>query len=208
MELSREEQLSSLSIVDREERPAARYKENFSYDFLRENFEQPQWKMTLDLDPEAMRNGAPLTVLLSALEQIPGISNQLNRIETVLAELYANALDHGVLRMQSREKDSPAGFAKFYQQRKAKLAELTEGSIHFELRYIAQSGGGKLIIRIEDSGDGFDYRLFQSGRELSGKKMTVPYGRGLTLVNSLCDSLCHYGRGNIVKVTCCWSTVH
>jgi hypothetical protein len=46
------------------------------------------------------------------------------RIYMVLAELFFNALDHGLLKLDSRLKETPQGFGEYYSQRTKRLADL------------------------------------------------------------------------------------
>lgn len=171
---------------------------------------KPQWRMTLELDAKAIKQGSPIKMLLEAIKYIPGVTSQIGRIETVLAELYTNALDHGVLKLDSIGKDSSQGFASFYRLRKKKLALLKKGFIHIELDCFFEHGGGYLQIGVKDSGRGFDYSNKNSQINLHAKTdmPIMPHGRGLTLARSLCDSLIYHGCGNKVTAICSWKTAH
>jgi len=104
----------------------------------------------------------------------------------VLSELYSNALEHGVLGLDSALKRDAAGFARYYQERGERLSHLESGFIRVHLQVVsADQGGqsGRLTIRVEDSGDGFDVQrvlaLPPVVNELSG--------RGLRLVRELSE---------------------
>ncbi len=45
---------------------------------------------------------------------------------SVLSELFANAIEHGLLKLDSSLKDDPDGFLTFYQQREECMEELDE----------------------------------------------------------------------------------
>ena len=57
------------------------------------------------------------------------------RIYMVLAELFFNALDHGLLKLDSRLKETPQGFGEYYSQRTKRLADLQEGRIEIKLSH-------------------------------------------------------------------------
>ncbi|MFD1691395.1 hypothetical protein ACFSHR_07155 [Azotobacter chroococcum] len=52
---------------------------------------------------------------------------------TVLAELYSNALEHGVMGLDSSLKRDAQGFAEYYRERRTRLANLYEGYVRFHL---------------------------------------------------------------------------
>lgn len=62
------------------------------------------------------------------------------------------------------------------------------------------ANGGCLTIRIEDSGPGFDYENCNVAVEDNNDIC----GRGVSLVKTLCDSITHLGRGNIVEAVYTW----
>jgi hypothetical protein len=52
-----------------------------------------------------------------------------------LAELYSNALEHGLLHLDSVLKNSAQGFAKYYALRHERLNALEEGYIRFDIKH-------------------------------------------------------------------------
>ncbi len=119
---------------------------------------------------------------------------------TILAELYSNALEHGVLGLGGDLKKSPEGFAEYYAQREKLLNEISGGFVHIYFAYSSNIDGGSLTLRVEDSGAGFDYTALQ-GKALS----TTGYsGRGIGIVEKLCKTVRYYGSGNKVEVVFAW----
>ena len=51
----------------------------------------------------------------------------------VLAELVSNAIDHGVLGLDSSIKREPDGFQRYLQQRQERLVALTEASVEVRI---------------------------------------------------------------------------
>ena len=123
------------------------------------------------------------------------------RIYTVLAELFSNALDHGVLNLQSALKTSANGFAEYYFQRDQLLAELEDGYINISLSHQPSNDGGILTIRVEDSGIGFDYK--QHAKDLAENKSLC--GRGEGLLKKLCKRYKYSGKGNIITAEYHWT---
>lgn len=117
----------------------------------------------------------------------------LDLVCSILAELLSNAVDHGLLGMDSKIKEQPDGFFLFYQLREDKLAELDEAawiSLDIDLDPDKQ----QLLLTLEHSGEGFEYQPIESLSE-----NTLTYGRGIVLATELCESLEYSNQGT--KVT-------
>jgi anti-sigma regulatory factor (Ser/Thr protein kinase) len=131
---------------------------------------------------------------------IQGIYNHRSRVYTILAELFANALDHGLLGLDSVLKHSPQGFSAYYAAREKALAALQEGSICIALTHTPLERGGKLVIRVVDSGSGFEHRC-----DVAALATNTTYsGRGIPLLRSLCDEITYHGAGNDVEAVYVW----
>lgn len=113
------------------------------------------------------------------------------RLHTVLSELYANALEHGLLHLDSALKETENGFELFMSERQRRIQALDRGEILVSLMSAGRQG---LKLRVRDSGEGF---LFQAGN--NGQEPALS-GRGMALVYSLCQSVHYLGCGNEVEV--------
>jgi serine phosphatase RsbU (regulator of sigma subunit) len=151
------------------------------------------WSMSFELRPDTLRDFDPLPLLLHILMQVPFLRPSGGQIYTVLAELYANALEHGVLQLSSALKDSSEGFSKYYRERKLRLMNLADGLISIQLNYRGDTSSGQLSIIIEDSGKGFDYKKIQAK---SADASAGYAGRGINLMTSICHSLNYSEQGN------------
>lgn len=138
--------------------------------------------------------------LLSALlEAVPDIAARRSQLYTLIAELFNNALDHGLLGMDSRIKDTADGFAAYYRLRDERLRDLRNGTIRISLRLSGTADQGEVRIEVEDSGAGFDHAVIE---EQSSAHCLAR--RGLTLVRSLCRSVHFHGGGNRVVAVYAW----
>ena len=158
------------------------------------------WRMSLDLKADALRALDPLPLLTHLLVEIQGLRKSRDHLYTVIAELFFNALDHGLLNLDSTMKSTPHGFMEYYTKRQENLANLQEGQIKITFEHTPLDNGGKLLIRIEDTGAGFDYcnalpRL---------KENMALSGRGLPLVHLLCEDVSHFDKGNVVEAVYSW----
>ncbi len=143
----------------------------------------------------------PLPLLLNILVEVPGLRSHSGTLYTVISELYSNALEHGVLALDSSLKDTQEGFTAYYEQRQKKLDEIGEGFIRLHLHHRTTDDGGSLTIRVEDSGSGF-----LGAKEWRQEKPSITdyRGRGLRLVDSLCDGVRYLGDGNEVEAVFSW----
>lgn len=158
------------------------------------------WSLTYEARPDTLRDFNPLPFLLNMLMEVPGLRSQSGQLYTILAELYSNALEHGVIGLDSKLKTTPEGFVEYYQLRSERLAALRDGSVRFSLMYKGGETGGLLIVRVTDSGRGFDYastnkQVFDATRYS---------GRGINLLRTMCQRLEFFGRGNEVEVEFKW----
>lgn len=161
------------------------------------------WSLSFELRAETLKRFNPLPYLLQLLQEIHGLRCRSGALYSVLAELYSNALEHGVLGLDSQLKRDAQGFAQYYEQRNSRLMQLCEGYVRLHLQVIPYVGGGKLLIRVEDSGPGFDVDSVLArasvARGLSG--------RGLSLVKELSNSASWADDGRSVHVEFCWEAL-
>ena len=160
-----------------------------------------KWSVAFELGPEILRGMDPLPALLHVLLEIQGLYSHRGRLYTILAELYSNSLEHGVLAMDSKLKTSPEGFAEYYVIREQRLAELNEGFIKLNLIHEPVDNGGKLTIKCQDSGKGFDINSYHEQTNNG-----VFSGRGITLLKSLCDEVKYNESGNEIQVVYNWTS--
>jgi len=130
------------------------------------------------------------------------LRSKSGELYTLMAELFSNALEHGVLGLSSELKKGPDGFARYYGERSKAMAAMTEGSVEFVFDHRPTEKGGSLLIRVTDSGKGFDYQ-----KNIDNQFKSEGYsGRGIPLIRSICESIEYKGDGNIVEVVIKWQT--
>jgi hypothetical protein len=159
------------------------------------------WKMVTELEPDSLRTGDPLPLVTRILVEDKRLSRHKENVYMILAELFSNALEYGILGLDPELKKDAEGFDRYYIARERALADLKEGSIKIDLEHLSEHEGGKLVVRIEDSGPGFDYHKILPSL---GENITLG-GRGIPLLRSLCQELVYQGRGNRVKAVYVWS---
>lgn len=161
------------------------------------------WKLSLRYDGPRLRESNPVPVLVNYLLEMEALEDERQSLFTVLTELYVNALDHGVLALDSSLKMDPAGFEAYFKTRESRLDRLDSGYVQFDLSAELGAAQSSILVRVEDSGAGFPFRDAAQSRHLD----TALSGRGLALVRGLCESLEFEGKGNIVKARFSWDNV-
>ncbi len=165
------------------------------------------WKLAFGFGAKSLRNRDPVPQVLNLLLEEPGLRDNAGPVYSIVSELFNNALDHGVLELDSEIKKGPSGFAAYYETRNQRLLELESGQIDFEISYEACQETGTLDITVTDSGAGFDWYngLKAAKLALQGDDSELKsHGRGIPLLHELCDHISYSGRGNTVKVVFSW----
>lgn len=159
------------------------------------------WHLELSLEAEALHRVDPLPTLMRALADVQDLGQHTRTVFTILAELVTNAIDHGLLGLDSTIKATPDGFSQYYEQRDRLLAQLRQGTLRVHLAHVRKALGGRLAITVEDSGPGFDVQSMA----LPLATNDTHSGRGIPLLRSLCDTLTYRGNGNSVEAVYTWS---
>jgi len=115
-----------------------------------------------------------------------------------LTEALANAVDHGVLGLDSQVKEQ--GFEAYEALRRLRLAATREGFVKLTLHLRVMPLGPlrEVGVEVEDSGPGFDWRAWEEGGYGNGP---IPSGRGLLLLRALARGLAFNEAGNRIRFT-------
>ena len=154
------------------------------------------WQLQLDFGPKELREELGMATLLGWLNQIGLSDTQLSDMLLIVTELYNNALDHGVLALDSSEKHSSNGFASYLLNRAGRLFNLEQGWIHVAMAHVTEDGRPLLRLTIRDSGHGFDHTRY-ARHEPDELAM---HGRGIALVRRLCERMHYLDNGSGVEV--------
>jgi len=161
------------------------------------------WSVSFEYRAETLKRFNPLPYLLQLLLEVHGLRAQSGALYSVLAELYSNALEHGVLGLDSSLKRDVSGFTRYYQERNTRLDELQDGFVRVHLQVTPQGEGGCLVIRVEDSGKGFDV-----GRVLARPIDPVRLsGRGVSLIRQLGRNASWSDDGRSARVEFFWEAL-
>ena len=155
----------------------------------------PQWGVRLLFGPAELQSIDVVPSLMAWLDQIRILSERRAHIFLIVAELFKNALDHGILELNSQLKELPDGFEQYMRVRAERLSALRVGQIEIELKPLRQAAESFVQIRVKDSGRGFDHKEVLQGRT---DHSTRQQGRGIALVRDFCESVTYLGNGNEV----------
>jgi two-component system, HptB-dependent secretion and biofilm response regulator len=151
------------------------------------------WQLSMKLEVNDLRNTNIVNQTVAFLAAIEGVALHKDKLFTIASELFCNALEHGVLRLDSKLKQTPSGFEQYYQLRQQRLAEITDEFIKIDIAYLREEIN-RIRIQVTDSGDGFDYQARYKALEQNDEA----YGRGLSLLNMLCSRLDYSDGGRTV----------
>lgn len=161
------------------------------------------WSLQLLLTAPQLQR-LDLEPLISNFCQVLGLDESRQGVfSLILRELLCNALDHGLLGLDSSLKCEMDGFERYFQLRSERLQELHEGEIRLDINQHNDLRGNCLSIKISDSGPGFDFHQLDPS---SKQNDAVSYhGRGLMLLRQICSHLEFLGNGNQVIAELRWN---
>ena len=161
------------------------------------------WSVSFEFRAASLKRFNPLPYLLQLLQEVHGLRAQSGALYSVLAELYSNALEHGVLGLDSSLKRDASGFARYYQERNTRLDQLQDGYVRLHLQVTPTEQGGRLNIRVDDSGKGFEVaRVMQ--RPVDGVRLS---GRGVSLIRQLSHKASWSDDGRSAHVEFYWEAL-
>ena len=161
------------------------------------------WSVSFEFRAATLKRFNPLPYLLQLLQEVHGLRAQSGALYSVLAELYSNALEHGVLGLDSGLKRDASGFTRYYQQRNVRLDELQDGFVRVHLQVTPEGEGGCLAICVEDSGKGFDVERVLE-RPLDPVRLS---GRGISLIRQLGRNASWSDDGRSARVEFYWEAL-
>jgi CheY-like chemotaxis protein len=152
------------------------------------------WRFELTLGAAGLKRLDMAPLALSIVDKLKDVSYCKDRLLIVLNELLNNALEYGLLRLESAIKHQPQGIEAYLAMKEERLKALNHGSIQVEISSLGVAAQRLLQITVTDSGDGFDSTALTEKLE----KDLLPRHRGLGLVKSLTSQLEFYNHGKTV----------
>jgi two-component system, HptB-dependent secretion and biofilm response regulator len=156
-----------------------------------------EWRLSLYYSAEELHYLDVAPAVLGLMIQVAALKPHQGALFLIISELFNNALDHGLLGLDSATKSGMGGFETYMQQRTERLARLDEGHIALSFLIHEDEGRAVLDIDVSDSGPGFDYESLVRN-DASAFDDSRAHGRGIALVRSLCGEVVFSGLGNRV----------
>lgn len=150
-------------------------------------------KFNLLLNSDTVKHSDPVVEVVDMLTQLKGAEEHRSTLFLLLSEAYNNALDHGLLKLDSKLKDNEDGFLDYYLQRQENLENLNQGSIAIDVEYCPSDTS--IYITVTDSGDGFK-NAKQDDTKMEGEQ---EHGRGNLLLHELASLVERNQKGNQIK---------
>lgn len=160
-----------------------------------------KWSLSVRFGPSQLRTLDLAPLMLDLAQRLGTRRGYGPHLFLIVGELVNNALDHGLLGLDSRLKDGSSGMERWLGERSQRLTQLTQGFIEIALEASRHGGETCIRVRVTDSGHGFDHRRLLS--ELPGAGDGAYHGRGIALVRTLCQELTYRGAGNVVETLFC-----
>lgn len=151
------------------------------------------WLISMDLTIDELRLGSPVSQLVDMVGEATGLYSHKPVLTLLISEIFNNALDHGLLKLDSQIKEGKDGLVKFYDEREKRLLNFTQGEINIRFSHQLTEHGGQLILKVKDSGAGFDFENVTTSLQLES------HGRGLSLVKNLSESVTFTEGGSCIE---------
>lgn len=158
-------------------------------------------KTTLEFPAPVLKSIAVMNEVRAYIKGIVPGGEHLDLICSLLSELFNNAIEHGLLALNSEMKDDPDGFLQYYQQREQRLQQLDDAHwIRLDIDYQPQRF--RIEFTLEHSGVGFEYQQQRHNNP------DITYGRGILLASTLCESLHYSNEGKCVHAVYLFNAEH
>ncbi len=149
--------------------------------------------LSLQLEKKHFQQSDIMTQIVTFFCDIKGVSEHRANLFLLLSEAYNNALDHGVLNLNSEIKSQEDGFTLFYAHRQDALDKLDFGRITINADY--QPENKCIHFSIIDTGSGFDI-----DKDMSLSDGEFPFGRGLGLIREIASKVSYNDLGNQIDI--------
>lgn len=158
------------------------------------------WHLDLCYSAQELRYVDVVPAVLGFITHVRVLKPHQGALFLIISELFNNALDHGLLGLESASKSCVGGFESFLQQRTERLATLHGGHISMSFHVHRQDAQAVVDVVIQDSGPGFDFAklLGRLDGPATREEEERVHGRGIALVRGLCAQVVYSGSGNKV----------
>lgn len=160
--------------------------------FRRCILDESRTRFRVRLGADELKSPQLLSWLMQWIDSLQLEQRKVQEIYLVVSELFNNALDHGILGLDSMLKADEDGFDSYFRLREERLLQLQHGEIGVEFEKIDEHGASLLQIRISNDESG-GHANTTWGNDSPADN---PFGRGILLVKSFCQQLHYSPEGN------------
>lgn len=156
--------------------------------------------MSLILDKVNLaQNSDPGSIAEDIISSQPALKGyNVSSLYFVITELLSNAIDHGLLQLDSAMKNSTDGFDAFYAMRTQRIADLEDGQIKIEIESkVISTQLAEVTLSISHTGKGVEVA---PSRDSAGSEHKL-YGRGTQLIKALTKDYRYSNAGKTANAT-------
>lgn len=154
---------------------------------------EPSRRVALTFREHEFEHAQPAPLFAGIVGRWPDVRDEHFVIATIVSELFINALDHGVLGLDS-ELRSAAQFETFTGIRSAAITR-RKGRVKVTVELRGFDAEWEITVAVADSGPGYD------AAKLAPTSSEDAFGRGLELVRGLASSFETNAAGNVAIAT-------
>jgi two-component system, HptB-dependent secretion and biofilm response regulator len=163
-----------------------------------------EWHIRFEFKNDILCKSNPIPAVIQSMVDIQGFGGHREKIFLVLTEMYSNAVEHGLLKLDSIIKNEENGFLKYYELRQARLSELNDGLVLIDVDHYVEGDKGIVSLTMENNGVGFDFKQYISTLNSNVNKS----GRGIALIQDLCRKCIYTKDGCKLNVEYEWDLIN
>ncbi len=164
-------------------------------------------KFRMEVYGSELRELDPVHTLITQINACRGREGDDENLFTIFSELVNNAVDHGLLGLDSEMKSDAQGFATYFEQRERLLNSLQpeDGEVFIDVTLTPEDDGVFVVEAVVyDSGIGFDTERVLARVMKSDAELGQAHGRGIKLLRHLTEEIRFSERGSEVYVKYFW----
>jgi len=154
--------------------------------------ESVPWDISLKIEDQLLKRDVVANVI-NLIGDTVALREHKGVVYTLLTEMYNNTLDHGILDLQSSEKDSDEAFHQYYKTREERLNNLKNACITIDVSYCPGDDSSELSVIMSHNGNTFDVKPRTSTDD-------DYHGRGIDLIEAICSQVDYSDDGRTLKV--------
>lgn len=154
------------------------------------------YNLNITLTEDLLKQDIDVVTYLSEMICCSSLLKYKGLVHTILAEMYTNIIEHGVLQLNNRLKEDESEFTAYYKNKQIALNDLNEMCVEICVSYEAQLDDKKLVISMSHNRD-TQHEITTTLEDPCNK---LPHGRGMLLLNNLCEQVSLSRDGKHIEV--------